>query len=649
MDNGVLDTIFSITLTDILLKGDDFLSVLKMEAVTIAGKISDFDTIVSKYVAGREIHLENALSVLENGEKLLPFSEELRCDTLFKMTKDILDSAKINPSSDAGSSDMPYDEIFDFLNGLKQRLADIEEKKSENSAKISENEKIIHNFDTLENVDIDLTKLLHFQYIDYHFGRMPKSSYMTLKTFLNDLEAIFIKTSDERDYIWGFYFAPKKEAYRIDAVFDSLYFDEFEIPDAAIGTPKATQEYLKNQNTMLLSEISKSEKEAAEIISDKKELLLKIYNYLERQQMFEKIKKKAAHSSDFFYLVGWMPRKEAKEFEKHAHNDDRLIFFIEDANSLARTAKPPTKLKNRKIFKPYEMFVKMYGLPRYGEIDPTPFLAISYFLLYGTMFGDVGQSALFAILGFLVYKKTKMQLAAIVSSVGVSGIIFGFIYGSIFGNEDILASVRLIEPIDKIMFMLIGAVALGVIIILICMALNMVNSAREKNWGNLLFSQNGISGLIFYVSLILLLLNVVLGLGISNVLLAVLMAVTFVLMFLQEPLSELLEGNKNWMKKDGMFFVESFFEMFDVLLSFVTNTISFLRVGAFAIIHVGMMLAVTMLAGDGVTGIIVKIIGNIIVMGLEGLIVGIQVLRLEYYEMFSRYFKGDGKEFVSNS
>ena len=127
------------------------------------------------------------------------------------------------------------------------------------------------------------------------------------------------------------------------------------------------------------------------------------------------------------------------------------------------------------------------------------------------------------------------------------------------------------------------------------------------------------------------------------------MLVTFVLMFLQEPLSELLKGDKNWMKKDGMFFVESFFEMFDVLLSFVTNTISFLRVGAFAIIHVGMMMAVTMLAGSGAGGIIVKIFGNALVMGLEGLIVGIQVLRLEYYEMFSRYFKGDGKQFISNN
>lgn len=625
------------------------MSVLKMEAVTIAGKIDCFDSVVTNYVSGREIHLENAISVLENGEKLLPFSEDNKYDTLFKMTQDIMSSADIKPENASGNPNMNDDEIFEMLNDLKKKMSLAESERSINSERINENNRIIHQFDAFKNVDVDLNKLLHFQFTDYHFGRLPKSSYMTLKTFLGDLDAIFIKTSEEKDDVWGFYFTPKTEADRINAVFDSLYFDEFDIPDAAIGTPEATQSYLTKQNEVLTADIERCKKELEELVSENKKTLSEIWHYCKRQCGLEKIKKKAAHSNDFFYLVGWMPLKDAKALEKQAHNDEDVIFFIEKAETLSRVSTPPTKLKNPKIIRPFEMFVKMYGLPRYGEIDPTPFLAITYFLLYGIMFGDVGQSALFAIFGYLLYRKTKNQLTAIISAIGVSGIGFGFIYGSIFGNEEILSSVRLIEPIDQIMFMLIGAVALGVAIIIICMFLNLINSAREKNWGTFLFSPNGISGMIFYISMLLLVLNMVLGLGISSKLLGILMVVTFVMMFLQEPLSELIAGDKHWMKKDGMFYVESFFEMFDVLLSFVTNTISFLRVGAFAIIHVGMMMAVTMLAGEGASGIIVKIFGNALVMGLEGLIVGIQVLRLEYYEMFSRYFKGDGRQFISNN
>ena len=128
----------------------------------------------------------------------------------------------------------------------------------------------------------------------------------------------------------------------------------------------------------------------------------------------------------------------------------------------------------------------------------------------------------------------------------------------------------------------------------------------------------------------------------------VLIAAGVIAMYLNEPLSALVEGKKNWLPKDGMFYVQSFFELFEVLLSFFSNTISFLRIGAFAIVHAGMMMAVAALAqGGAVKVIIVSIIGNILVTVMEALIVGIQVLRLEYYEMFSRYFTGNGRPFVS--
>jgi len=96
-----------------------------------------------------------------------------------------------------------------------------------------------------------------------------------------------------------------------------------------------------------------------------------------------------------------------------------------------------------------------------------------------------------------------------------------------------------------------------------------------------------------------------------------------------------------------MFFVEGFFELFEVLLSYFSNTLSFVRVGAFAVSHAAMMEVVLMLAGaeTGNLNLLVVILGNLFVCGMEGLIVGIQVLRLEYYQLFSRFYKGSGHEF----
>ena len=93
--------------------------------------------------------------------------------------------------------------------------------------------------------------------------------------------------------------------------------------------------------------------------------------------------------------------------------------------------------------------------------------------------------------------------------------------------------------------------------------------------------------------------------------------------------------------------MQGFFELFEVLLSYFSNTLSFVRIGAFAVSHAAMMEVVLMLAGaeSGNPNIVVVILGNLFVTAMEGLVVGIQVLRLEYYEIFSRFYKGTGREF----
>lgn len=197
--------------------------------------------------------------------------------------------------------------------------------------------------------------------------------------------------------------------------------------------------------------------------------------------------------------------------------------------------------------------------------------------------------------------------------------------------------------------MMLGAtIGMGVLIIIFGMVLNIINSIKSKNKGEALFGHNGAAGLVFYLSMLLCAGNLFLKWGIPSFIFIALLVVSVLAMYLCEPLSNLVAGKKHWFPKSGMFFVENLFEMFEVILSFFTNTISFLRIGAFAIVHVGMMMVVAILAqSGGVGGFIVQIIGNVVVMVLEGLIVGIQVLRLEYYEMFSRYFTGRGKEFIS--
>ena len=195
------------------------------------------------------------------------------------------------------------------------------------------------------------------------------------------------------------------------------------------------------------------------------------------------------------------------------------------------------------------------------------------------------------------------------------------------------------------------AIAFGMFLILVTMIFHIINALRAHRKGEALFDQNTIAGLIFYGAVVATIVLYLSGHALpATGVLVVMFVIPLIAIFLKEPLEKLVEKKKNAFPKTGkvMFFVQSFFELFEVLLSYFSNTLSFVRIGAFAVSHAAMMEVVLMLAGatdGGSINWLVVVLGNIFVCAMEGLIVGIQVLRLEYYELFSRFYKGDGRPF----
>ena len=628
------------------------MAIVKMKAVTIAAQISEFDTVVEKYVYGRDIHIENAMSVISNRGKLKNFEENNEYDIVAKNALSIMNLANytVNKKLIAPES-VKLGDMQNFIDGINERIEEERNQSDELSERIKANEAAVEQLNLMLSMDVDLSKIFKFEFIRCRFGHIPKTGYKTLITYLDNLETFFIKTAEDATDVWGFYFAPLLKERKIEEVFNSLYFEPMDISEDYVGTPLEIKRGLLNQNQKLKQQIEELSAKTAEMISSSADKLCGIYNLAKKRHQFSEVRRNAIHGDMFFYIVGWMDEKSAKSLEKEINgSDDVVMFYMEDAEDV-KDIQPPTKLKNNPVFKPFEMFVKMYGLPSYTEIDPTGILAVTYILFFGIMFGDVGQSLVLAIAGFIVYKVKKWDLGGIVGMVGISGVIFGFIYGSFFGNEEIIPELfhtTALNPMNEIALMLGGTIGMGVLIIIFGMVLNVINALKSKELGEALFGHNGVAGLVFYIGALLLAGNLFLKWGIPTFVFVAIIILAVLCMYLCEPLGKLVEGKKDWLPRNGMFFVENLFEMFEVILSFFTNTISFLRIGAFAIVHVGMMMVVAILSqSGGVGGVIVQVIGNVLVMVLEGLIVGIQVLRLEYYEMFSRYFSGRGKEYMS--
>ena len=628
--------------------------VEKMRFISITGPKSDFDRVVNKYLSKYEIHLENALAELGSSYNLKPFVENNPYKELISKSEDLvrrLDTPKQGKEYEL----MTAEEAASVINSAYSMLAELNDKKNELKKQRQEHNDLLIQIEHFRQLDYDVHKIINFKFIKYRFGKVPLEFYTRLSKYVYDnLNTIFFECERDKDYVWGIYFAPANDVVKIDAIYASLHFERIKLPDAYYGTPEESYQSIKSKISEINKELDEVYSQIKVRLKDISEDLLRAHHTVTVLSQNFDVRKLAACTRDkgknevFYILCGWISEKDSIKLLKEA-DQDPLVYCVCDDGQNETEITPPTKLKNPRLFKPFEMFIKMYGLPAYNEIDPTSFVAITYSFIFGIMFGDVGQGLCLFLGGLILYLIKKMNLAAIVSLAGVFSTIFGFMYGSIFGFETILEPIWM-SPRENVMTILITSVAFGIGLIFVAMIINIINGIKAREWGKVFFDTNGVAGLLFYAALISSVVLIFTGHSLPGVfILAIFFGVPLLLLFFKEPLSHWVEKKtKIFPEHKAMFFLESFFELFEILLSYLTNTISFLRVGAFALSHAGMMSVVMMLAGaehGGNPNIIVLILGNAFVILMEGLVVGIQVLRLEYYEMFSRFYKGNGKEF----
>ena len=443
----------------------------------------------------------------------------------------------------------------------------------------------------------------------------------------------------------------------MDRIFASIYFDRIRVPFST-GTPGEILAKLNEEKAKLTTELNEVDKEISDFWSENSEHCEQVHAYLEVANLAFDLRRYAAKDSDsdYFIYVGWVPKSSYKRFKKNIEKIDGVTFEDADPEQEKRS-NPPVKLRNKKPFRPFEMFVEMYGLPSYDGVDITPFVAITYSLLFGIMFADLGQGLVLAIGGYLVYRLKGAKLAKILVPCGISSAFFGLMVGSVFGYEELLnplyhavgLSGKPLSVMDSINTVLLLAIGIGIALVLVSMGLNVFCSFKNKKPGEAIFGTNGIVGMLLYSVLVCAVITFMTHRTILPTILIVIVAlVCLVMLFFQEILIGMTDKKENYLpEKWSDYIMQNFFEVIEYILTYFSNTVSFLRVGAFVLVHAGMMMVFSSLAGDeySVGGIISMIFGNILVIALEGLLTGIQVLRLEFYEMFSRFYAGDGKPF----
>lgn len=636
------------------------MSVEKMTMMNVIGNMADVDNVLKDIILSGKVDLVSALSQIEDNSFVFNVKDEnlekvidLNYITSFSKDKTYEELLKkgeeLESILDIKSNYMEFNlkdesKASDKLNNIYEEIKVPSEELKKTKEELEKIEEFYKNFSQIRDINTPIEDLRNLSHFDYRFGVLAKEDRIKLKKNYENILAIILHTGTGKDGEVYLTLYPSNIREEMNRILRSLNFKEIQVPDEYKGTPFEMTKYIKDKKERLEKHIDGLEKTLSNLKENYKDLIISAVNQLKTKEKIEDIKDKLARSNKFFYLSGWVSKKDKERIGETLKEYKDILVIFKDETDLT----PPTKLRNSWLFKPFESLVKMYGMPSYNELDPTAFLSLSYMFLFGAMFGDLGQGFILLLGGMLLGRKNKM-FGGLLSRLGLSSMVFGTLYGAVFGIETLIPAL-LIKPFENINTVLVSAIFIGIALILISYIYGMINSIKRKDMEDGLFGKEGLAGFLFYLCLLVLIGGNLIGRPIlSTEVGAVIIILCITVMIFKQPLTHFIKGKRPLHGEDvAGYYIESVFSIIETLLSMLSGTVSFIRVGAFALTHVGLFIAfetIGHMIGTTAGNIIVLIIGNIVIIGMEGLIVFIQGLRLQYYELFSRYYKGEGKEF----
>ncbi len=550
------------------------------------------------------------------------------------------------------------DKVQPTVDKVEQQVNKISLQLSNAYKRLEQLQSLLDQLEPISHIDLDMEELRNPNYLYTVLGIIPNANIGRIQTSLARIPFVFLtlRQESEKAIVW---LAGKKQNRDIlERAARSAYLNPLNLPENYSGTPADIIAMLRKDINNEKGQISEHKSKLSQIKEEQNQPLQAILWEVRASRILADAIRRFGQLQYTYLIVGWVPSSRIEQFSQKLQQVTKdFVFETRSSKRGDNKQNVPVALNNPRIIRAFQGLVTNYGNPRYQEIDPTFLLAITYPLLFGAMFGDAGQGLILAGLGALLASgkiKALRGLAGmggVIAICGLSAVVFGLLYGSFFGFENILRSLW-IRPMDNILTTLVIAISVGVVLLSIGIIVSIINAWTAHDKGKLLFDNHGLAGLLLYWSLIGIAVESISGKPVIPVIILALIALVSggAIMF-SDILKHLVEGHRPLTDEGGATYIlRSFFELFETLISFFSNSISYVRVGAFAVAHVGLSAVIFIMAnlispGHGIGYWITVVGGNIFIIGFEGLIVGIQAMRLEYYEFFNKFFIGGGTRF----
>ena len=572
------------------------------------------------------------------------------------------------------------EELTENLLSASESLKNDLELKSREKTRVLEALNEARAYSTLDAPFSDLERL---SFLTLRIGRVDEREIPALRASLGD-RALIIHLAGENRILA---LSSRKGRFALDSRLKNASFQPVTVSPDCRGIPSEFIKNLEEELSRLDKEIKETNAKITLFRLNNEKALARLYFSWNCTLNIEEIKAGFNANGSFYQFRGWIPAEKSKRVVKELLEitEGRIAvnsYSPSEVSSVINGGeKVPVYVKHGAFVKGFQGVVFSYGAPLYGTIDPTPIVAFFFTFLFGIMFGDVGHGFALFFAGLLIkYGPGRLakfyKYSTPLVSIGISSMFFGLLYGGVFCNEHILtAATRKVtfavtgNAMDRILTILPLAesggslvkllyffgftIAIGIIIISLGLLVNIFNRFTLKKYEEAFFSKSALAGLLMFWYAVFIAVRVIAGGGFKSLDLVFLLIPLFFIFF-GPVIWRLFAGERKIFESGFMtFFMEGFVEILETVSGYISNTVSFLRVGAFALSHAVLSYIVFRFAGElggpGIPGslasFLIMIFGNAVIIVLEGMIVAIQVIRLQYYEFFNKFFVETGVEF----
>ncbi|MDR2143789.1 MAG: V-type ATP synthase subunit I [Treponema sp.] len=589
------------------------------------------------------------------------------------------------PGESGEDEKLPGEEEERLADSLCRTILALRSRESAWNQEKKKLEETITEAKAFSRLNAPFSDLDQLSYLTLRVGRLDPRRREELEENLAD-RAVIIPLDDSGRVLAA---ASRKGRFALDSALKKAAFSPIPVPEGYKGVPAdllgSLDERLKNVG----AEIGKIAAAKDQARKDYAFPLRRLYVSFVIAGEVEDLKGHLPGTKNVYVISGWVPSDEvsalAEELGKRTGGRTAIRSYnpeeIEDVRE--GREKVPVSLKHGAFVKGFEPVVFSYGAPLYGTIDPTPFVALFFTVLFGIMFGDTGQGLVLLLLGFAVgqgnsaFLRSFKKFAGPLKAVGISSIVMGFLSGEFFTVEGLFARptkavsgfvmgllkipgeaperILTIMPekgnVEKLFYFFGFTIAVGVVLNSIGLIVNIINQCSLKKYEKAFFAKTGAAGLLLFWYALFIAARILAGGGFSRFDYIGLF-VPAGLIFFGPLLWRVISGQRPVLESGLLVFImEGFVEILESASTYISNTVSFLRVGAFALSHAVLSFIVFSLSemvremAAGALSLVILIFGNAVIILLEGMIVAIQVVRLQYYEFFSKFFTETGVEF----